>query len=351
MRVELPSFLTSTRLFAPKFVVGLDSGAYAIKVVKATPTKNGCDIHHCILQPRAEEAATTKLKRTIQKLGLLSQSAAFSIADDKTENHEFHFPKLTKSELATAIQWEMQKTLGTSATHSYDALNFETPQGNDVHCMVASNDIIKGRYEEGQMYRVSPDFLEPDSSALLSCMSMMNAGIVLDRVAVIDLGHSSFRLIFIHKGRISFTRSLYVDFSTLCIDVAAKVKVPPSQIVKMLHDFKAGAAEKEPNPVFTAMEPLLYEALKTLCEEFRKSEYFAKEQKGLEDVTDVTLCGGGACIPFAVDYIRHHLTDKKVDVLNPFKRARSLPKGVEVESGPLWACAVGLSLRDERKSS
>jgi Tfp pilus assembly PilM family ATPase len=119
----------------------------------------------------------------------------------------------------------------------------------------------------------------------------------------------------------------------------------PTEIQALLRNLQPGVAVDPSNAALAAAERNLQELLYTLCEEFRRSEFFVRDQKSRADVGEVLLCGGGACLPFAVDYLTKHLSEKKVDVLNPFATAKSLPDGTDVKAGPLWACALGLALR------
>lgn len=329
-----------------KGTLGVDPGSWSLKVVTAANAAAPFDIQTCIMSVRSEDAAEETVKEAIANGGYLKTRAAFSLADEKIENHEFKLPKLAKKELDTAIEWEIKKAVASPDYVYHDVLTYETEAGFDVQCVVAAKDIVKNRFEEGKLLGVQPTFLETESSALLACASAMRPGKPLDRAVIIDLGYSTFRLIFIHKGRISFTRSLYFGLATLSHQVAGQVGAMPHEVQQRLHDLSPETPADPANPMMSVLERNFQELLYTLCEEFRRSEFFTRDQKGLEEISEILLCGGGACLPFAVDYLKKHLSEKTLGVLNPFEGAKHLPEGIEVGSGPLWACALGLSLRN-----
>ena len=147
----------------------------------------------------------------------------------------------------------------------------------------------------------------------------------------------------------SFTRSLYFGLSSICQQATASLDIPGLDLIPFLPQLgiESLAVDEKKTAILGSLERCVHESLYTLCEEFRRSEFFAKDQKGLEDIEEILLCGGGACMSGTLDYLRQHLSEKRIDVLDPFKGAIKLSQGIARDSGPLWACAVGLALRGE----
>lgn len=327
-------------------IVGVDPGSYSVKLVRPKTVVPPFEIESCVLKIRNQDNDEQALREEIGKRGMNGQKAAFALADEKVESHEFHLPSLPKKELDTAIEWEIKKAVASPEYVYHDVLTFESEKGIDVQCIVAAKDIVKSRFEEGKGLGVEPEFLETESSALLACVTAMRPSQKVDRVVLLDLGYSTFRLIFIHRGRVTFTRSLYFGLATLCHQVASQIGAQPHEVQNVLGDLKADQTADPSNALLSALERNFQEILYTLCEEFRRSEFFIRDQKSLEDVEEVLLCGGGACLPFVGDYLKKHLNEKRIEVLNPFVGAKGLPQGITEASGPLWACALGLALRE-----
>ena len=344
------------RLTSRNVTVGMDPGSWSVKVVRSANATAPFDVKVCVLKTRAFDGVEESVKKTLLHEGVYEAKAAFALADEKTECHDFNLPKLGKKELETAIDWEIKKAIASAEYVYHDVLTHETDTGVNVQCIVAAKDIVKSRYQEGALFGVKPSFLETESSALMACVAAMRPKTPLDKIVIWDLGYSAFRFIFIDKGRVVFTRSLYFGLATLCHQVASQLGVLPQEVQESLVKLPSEVGpessgeltggENTMSPVLSVLERSFQELLYTLCEEFRRSEFYVREQKNIEPAEEILLCGGGACLPFTIQYLQKHLTEKKMGILNPFEMAKSLPKGIEVSSGPLWACALGLSLRN-----
>ncbi len=321
---KLSAWAKKPRSFAPRRrshsgpVVGFDSGHQVIKVVRLRGTKPPLVVEDAFLEMRGL-SADAEVERKIKERGYLALPAAFSLADENVETHGFKLPKLEPEEIETAIAWELKKTIASPDFVYHDVLQYPTTSGVDVECVVASRDVVNAIFASAEKCGVNPKFLETESSAILACVRAFKSE-TPNRMAVIDLGYSSFRLVFFHAGRVSLTRSLYFGLGSL--------------------------AGGDAGIQVTGNERGLQEGLYNLCEEFRRSEFFGKDKKGLEEIEEVVLCGGGAVLAPVRAYLEQHLSDKKLSVLDPFEGTPQLPESVGREMGPLWVVAVGLALRE-----
>jgi len=281
-------------LFGGKALIGVDVGSWAVKVVHASSSGKPFKIQKCIIKNSTEEPVASNTKCAIESEGLLKNPAAFSISDENVESHEFSLPKLPKAELDTAIQFEIKKWLPATNDNYHDILIYRKVQGFDIQCIVSSKQAVRRCFDEGKEFGVNPNFLETESSALLACARALHAGTKMDKVAIIDLGYSSFRLIFIHEEKVSFTRSLYFGLGNLCQDAGSQLNRQPEEIMPLLRQLQpeSGGASEE-NADLALLERLLQEMLYTLSEEFFRSEAFSKERSGFEEPQKVYLCGGG----------------------------------------------------------
>lgn len=326
--------------------LGVDVGAAGAKVIQCSGSKKGLTLKNILFQPAGEDFVSGKFKDAVEAKKLHKLNASFSIADEKVESHEFKLPALEAKELATAIDWEVKKTVTSPEFAFHDVVTYPGKNGTDVQCVVASKDIVQSRYDEAKGYGFKPAFLETESAALLAVAKVAREGKEIEKAAIVDLGHSAFRLIFVHGDRVSFTRSLYLGLAPVVQAVMADSALTFPQMIQLMKELKNDASSDNAQPSLAALERQIQESLYTLCEEFRRSEFFAKDQKGLDEVEDIYLTGGGACVPYAVQYIQNHMAEKKISTLDPFSWVKKLPEGIDPASGPLWSCAVGLSLRD-----
>jgi type IV pilus assembly protein PilM len=326
--------------------LGVDVGASGTKVIQASGSRRAFSVKSILFQEANADLTSGKFKDSVQKKRLSNVTAAFSIADEKVESHEFKLPKLEKKELQTAIDWEIKKTITSPDFAFHDVLTFEGTEGVEVQCIVASKDVVQSRFEEAKNFGFKPGYLETESAALLAAAKVARDMKPIEKAAIVDLGHSAFRIIFVHQDRVSFTRSLYLGLGPLVQQVMTDGNLTNDQVIALFKELKTQGAGEGSHALLPVVERQMQESLYTLCEEFRRSEFFAKDQKSLEEVEDIFLTGGGACIPYAVQYIQNHLTEKKISTLDPFAWMKTIPEGMDPASGPLWACAVGLSLRN-----
>lgn len=350
MNANLTEFLESIHempLFQTQVCLGVDVGTYGVKVFMPSKTAAPFAVKACHFEAMANGLDAQRLTHYLTAAKLKNTAAAFALSDDKVEIQDFKLPSLQGKELKTAIQWELEKTGAASELTYHDVLTAEVPDGVEVSCIVVARDIVKSRYDEGLQIGFKPKFLETESQALLACAKMMRKNHQLEKAVILDLGHSSFRLIFIHANRITFLRNLYVGLGQVIQSAQDQsgITVRAEEVLAAFQELKLDAGINYSSPFVHALERAIQENLYTLCEEFRRSEFFARDQKGLPEVEEVLICGGGACIPLTFDYLAKHLSDKKVSKLNPLEMAKSIPVGIEKESGPLWACACGLAAR------
>lgn len=334
------------QLSKKKPMVGLDAGTRTLKLVKLSSFKVPFEFEQCMTFVRREDFSPSVVKSRTSRFEQGAHSVALSVADEKIQNYEFKTPKMPKSELDTAIRWELKKHVTGLDNIYHDVIINETSEGHDVECVVAPKKVVKEYYKTAQDYGLEPCSLETESSSLCACADAMKEGDELDKVALIDLGLTSFRLIFIHNGKVSFTRSLPFGFASFYQRISSQWNFSHDEIVKLAHELKSEESDTAKAPL-VALERMLHESLNMLLEEFRASEIHIKDKKDLPEIDEIFLCGGGACVEAVVEYLQHSFSEKKMGVLDPFKKARSIPKGIDPKSGPIWACAVGLALREQ----
>lgn len=286
-----------------KVLVGIDYGKNTVKLVKAVvghPTILSCKSFF------VSQTTKDEIISFIREKKLLKRPLALSLPDENVEQHEFKIPKLSKEEADKAIEWEIKKILPSSDFIVKDILTLDTEDKIGVECVMAPKDVVQNRFKEGEEYGLKPQYLETESSALLALLMKLNENKEINRTAVIDLGYSCFRIIFINNSQVAFTRALYMG----------------------LQSFESKGVREFVTMIF---------------DEFERSAIFALE-KGLEKVTRIYLCGGGACKDEIVSELVKILGAYEVLILNPFK-SNYFKTDEDIVSGPLWACACGLVTR------
>lgn len=347
IRLKMKGSLSLAKFFSTKPLLGVDIGNRTAKAVVARRSSSGIVVDKTYSCSRVDESTQIMLRQMLEAGGDVEMPSSFSISDEKVEVHEFHLPELSRSELKTASEFEVKKAIPSPDYVYHDVLTYPGFKGSDVQCVVAARDIVQAKFDEAKSMGVSPKFLETESSALLSCLEATFPKRKLDRIAIADLGYLSFRIIFVHGGRISFTRALYFGVASITHQAAAQLGAAVSDLEPMLKQLGKVEGGEKGNTMQT-LERAFQESLYGLSEEFRRSEFYVRDQKALEETDEIFLAGGAACYPSVTEYLGRHLSDKKITLLDPFVGAKTLPPDVRPDTGPLWACAVGLSLRSQK---
>jgi len=265
---------------------------------------------------------------------------AFALPDERVERYEIKIPKLPEKEIDSAIKWQLGQLVPDIASIYYDYSLNRTGTGYSVTCTSTPRTLVDKLFEEGKCF-FQPKTLETESSALIAVVNEVTRGSPPPLYMVVDLGHSAFRLFIVKDAVMIFSRALYFGLANVCHQIANQFDMKSQDVDHLLGEM--GTQPAEESLVIMSLKRVLHEQLYTLGEELSRSESFVRERSELEPISNVYLCGGGACLPTAVDYLTLHLSDRTVTPIDPFQDFRP-PKGLE-RTGPMWACAVGLALR------
>ena len=155
---ELSSRLpASLKKFLPaESIVGIDAGLWSLKAVRVVRSDRSFSIDWAFLESPTVSGWPERLKKSLQDKRLLGARAAFSLADEKIESHDFHLPKLEEKELETAVGFEVKKTIASPDFVFHDVVATEGAQGVEVQCVMASKEIVRSRFDEGKRDRRSP---------------------------------------------------------------------------------------------------------------------------------------------------------------------------------------------------
>jgi len=325
-------------------LMGMDKGTFATKLVQVTKKRAPFSILKSELVIASEPDTLSRLKRTVDRLKEQKRHTCMSISDGEVEMHEFRLPRLPEGELANAIDWELRKIVPELDGYVYDTIIWPQTEDQLVQCFVVPEQRVRTAHDEISTIGLTPSILETESSSLCALVKILSPHIPLDRISIIDLGYSSYRLIYIHEGRVVLTRPLYFGVASLYRQFSLEARMEPAEVHSFVLQMEQCAPENY-NSSQSQLLRLFQESLYTLCEEFHRTEQFLKEQKAFEPAQKIYLAGGGACIPPALEYMRQHLIED-IELLNPFRDFSQMPHGVPSQSGSVWACAVGLSLRE-----
>lgn len=167
---------------------------------------------------------------------------------------------------------------------------------------------------------------------------------------VVDLGARSTNLIFAEGDRF-FTRNILVGGATITGAIAKEFNLGfgDAEESKRTNGFVAqgGAVEEHPDPAIAALSKVIRNSMTRLHGEILRTINYYKTQQGGSPPTRIFVCGGGAALPGAVEFLEEKLR-LPVEVFNPL-RGVQLGRGVNADEAaadaPLMSELVGLALR------
>lgn len=171
-----------------------------------------------------------------------------------------------------------------------------------------------------------------------------------ESVVIVDLGARSTNLIFA-EGERFFTRNILVGGASITAAVAKEFNLGfgDAEETKKANGFVAqgGAVQEHPDPAVAALSKVIRNAMTRLHGEILRTINYYKTQQGGAPPTRVLVCGGGAALPGALEFLEEKLR-LPVEIFNPLRGVQN-DRGVNADeaaaAAPLMAELVGLALR------
>ena len=191
-------------------------------------------------------------------------------------------------------------------------------------------------------------------------MALFNAflssyGQPLEPVLLIDIGAKTSNLLYI-EGKRFFTRSIPVGGAAVTSAIAKEYSVSflEAEHQKLAHGLVAlgGGHTEQLDESVAAMAMVIRNALTRLPSEIARTTNYYRSQHGGNAPKRVYLCGGGANLPYTLEFFEEKL-NLPIEFFNPLKNI-SVGKGVTTDvlqrEAHLMGELVGLGLRGIGKS-
>ena len=100
--------------------------------------------------------------------------------------------------------------------------------------------------------------------------------IQIKNAAIVDLGYSCFRFVFVHEGQVSFTRPLYTGLLKGFQQLASEGDKNVKDLVMPLERVGFRKEDAESEKTLSALKPYFQKSLDTVCKELSDSEVYLK---------------------------------------------------------------------------
>lgn len=156
---------------------------------------------------------------------------------------------------------------------------------------------------------------------------------------IVDLGASSADLA-ISDSVIRLTGTVDVGGDKITASLVKNLGITAEQANEIKYKFGIGPSGLQ-SKVMTAINPLL----KSLTSEITKALKYYRDRYEGQEVTTITLSGGGASLPGLAQYLAENVKGVTITVANPWANVNTAHvKALDSLESPLYTTALGLAL-------
>ena len=279
---------------------------------------------------------------TCAKAGVKTTKAMTALPTYAVFTSVISLPKLSKSELASAIRWEAKKVIPLPIEDMVlDPQSLPEPGPNGTVRVLltgAPKNMVERYIKIFKQTGLNLLSLETEGFALIRSL------IGRDRspTMILDLGASSTDIMVVDEGIPHLNRSIDIGGLAITKAIARSLNVAPERAEQFKYDVGIGALESPtseiPKTVAAALAPILNEIKYTIT---------LSQGQSHRTIEKIILTGGSGLLANFPRYLSEALSIR-VYIGDPWARVR-YPlelKGVLQESAARFAVAVGLAMRD-----
>jgi type IV pilus assembly protein PilM len=344
-------------------IVGLDIGSSSVKaVVLQKRTRRGWKLVAAGDAPlpagrpgnrhaHESEAISEVVSGLFDALRLRRARVAAALAGHAVIVKRLSLPAMTQAELADAIPWEAEQYIPFDlADVRLDYQVLETPGDNgtrtslDVLLVAAKRDRVDDRAATIAQTGRRPAVIDVEAFALANAYEMNHPDRTDPLVALVHIGRSTTIVCLLEHGDLVFTRDIAIGGQL--------------HLEAILHELgPSGADERAATRMLHRQVPsdlgadriaaLLHEASAQLVADVRKTIDFYLATAPAETLSRLVVSGGACQAAGLMERLTSEFS-APVDVFDPFRRiARPSRTTAADASGPAYAIAVGLAMREE----
>jgi type IV pilus assembly protein PilM len=348
-----------TKFWKSNVYLGLDIGAYYLKVVQLEKVDHGFRLLKKNILNIRDLYGTSELNRNIQiflnKKGYTSSgSVSVNIEHPSLLIRRMDLPKMPARDLATAIKWNFREHVDGSiddysVSHT-PLVGFESKSKSPVCAFCISHDAVSKMQEMTKDIGLTVTSIEPNATALTAVFSNALQWQRDKYYVLLDLGYSISNFIVIGNGALMFSRPLgNLNGQKLISLVVKEGGIDEAEAERRIDDIiskwnepKGGGSDEDKvidgkiwNAVSQFVSQMVIDVQRSIdsfCLMFKKDK-----------IDKLYLCGGGTRLPNIVDRFAKGLGVES-EMFNPFTSVLGIDESVYDEYAPMYALAVGLAL-------
>lgn len=346
-----------------KIVTGLDIGTGSIKIVQMRKGPSGLEVVKALSRDipynKDEEKYPDKdaIKDTIRNLlkdnNVKPSHVVSSIPRYLAAVKYVTLPSNNKKEIKEMLEYEAEKQIPfpiDKAEWDFQILDGESRDESSILLVAVKKNIIEEHLSLLKECGLKPDVIDINSFAIFNSINNTNQLKEKSVIALIDIGSRMLEINIIKEGVLRFTRSASVSCDDLTQMMQKELNIDSERAERLKREYgliapEAGELAESPIAKVTKqwLSGLIYEIRRSL-DAYKVEQYGGRVEK-------ILLIGGGAKLKGLVDILKDRL-DIEVGIANPLKNiSYSSSVSIVADMEPVFASAIGLSLRENIKNS
>jgi len=329
-----------------KLLLGLDIGTQTIKAVQMSRDKNSNQILAAgfIPTPADEKAMADSINRLVHDMKISSSDVSICLPSVNVITRILEMPIMTENELTSSIKWEAEQYIPMPLDKvkiDYSVIGKDEQTSKLKILLIAAPLTLLEKYINiTNSAGLNPVAIETE--ILAATRSITTSFPQLSQAIVVSLGASTTEIALIHEQILVYTKSIPLGGNTLTRAIAQELGFEVAQAEEykkaygLEEDKLEGKIAKTLTPYFS-----------TIFSEIEKNVAYFKELYPKEDITNITVCGGGAKLPGLILSLTKNL-GLDTQISNPFINLTVDPNILPTLStdAPTYTQAVGLALKE-----
>lgn len=341
-----------------KFLLGLDIGMHTIKAVQMfrennlnkllaagyIPTPSKITNLSNSKNTNDDQLMAESINRLVHDMKVSTADVSISLPSANVITRVIELPLMSESELSSGIQWEAEQYIPMPLTKvkiDYGVISRDEETNKmKILLIAAPTDLIEKYMKIVTLSGLNPIAIETE--ILAATRSITTSFPSLTQALVVSFGATTTEIALMHEQVLVYTKSVPIGGKTLTRAIAEELGFELSQAEEykktygLEEDKLEGKIAKSITPYFT-----------TIYNEIEKNIAYFKEQYPADEITNLTVCGGGAKLPGLILTLTKNLgLDSQIS--NPFINLSVDPNILPSLSldAPIYTQAVGLALKD-----
>jgi len=324
---------------------GLDIGSDSVKVLETEMSKDGLRLVHYASVSTKEQDLASVIKQAVKEADIKAMEVNIALPESDVYTRIVQTPKLSRTELASAIQYEAEQYVPVSLdevelyhqvlTKVEDSVDQKTM---DVLLIAVAKEKVKRLTDMLDLAGLIPRSLETELLTLRRVFADVKKAQML-----IQLGQKSTDLIVLDKGIPALIHSTATGGLALTKTLANGLGLPEDEA----EEYKRTYGLRE-DLLEGKVAKLLLPLIGTVIGEIKKANVFIQQSKKHSLPEELIVSGGGALLPGLSSYLAEQLNIEVIvgDPFSRFLKDEAFKKMIAAESSPQLATVTGLAIKE-----